>query len=107
MDQDLVVMARVKLLSANRRVVRGVEGLWIYRLLTQVEPEVYGSKLAYVLVEASASPLVRELPERRLALLDEAVAVATALGTANPYRAKVLARALAASQREPEGRPTE
>jgi hypothetical protein len=101
----MVVRARVKLLSANRRVVRGVEGLWIYRLLTQVEPEVYGSKLAYVLVEASTSPLVRELPERRLALLDEAVTVATALGAANPYRAKVLARALAARRRELAGRP--
>ncbi|MGW2050953.1 hypothetical protein ACWCPF_38190 [Streptomyces sp. NPDC001858] len=103
MDQDMVLRARVKLLGANRRVVRGVEGLWIYRLLTQVEPEVYGSKLAYVLVEASASPLVRELPEQRLALLDEAVAVGTALSAANPYRAKVLARALAA-RRELDGR---
>ncbi|MEU7011484.1 hypothetical protein [Streptomyces sp. NPDC046332] len=100
MDQDMVVLARVKLLSANRKVVRGAEGLWIYRLLTQVEPEVYGSKLAYVLVEESASPLVRDLPERRLALLDEAVEVAQALGESNPHRAKVLARALAARQRE-------
>ncbi|MEV4861834.1 hypothetical protein [Streptomyces ossamyceticus] len=103
MDQDMVLRAKVQLLSANRRVVRGAEGLWIYRLLTQVEPEVYGSKLAYVLVEASASPLVRELPGQRLALLEEAVAVATALDTANPYRAKVLARALAA-RRELDGR---
>jgi hypothetical protein len=107
MDQDMVVLARVRLLSANRRVVRGAEGLWIYRLLTQVEPEVYGSKLVYVLVEASASPLVRELPERRLALLDEAVEVAKALGTSNPYRAKMLARALAARQWELEGRPAQ
>ncbi|MCL6735205.1 hypothetical protein [Streptomyces neyagawaensis] len=102
MDQDMVLRAKVQLLSANRRVVRGAEGLWIYRLLTQVEPEVYGSKLAYVLVEAGASPLVRELPGQRLALLDEAVAVATALDAANPYRAKVLARALAA-RRELDG----
>ncbi|MEU5279408.1 hypothetical protein AB0G87_23700 [Streptomyces asoensis] len=107
MDQDMVVQARVRLLSANRRVVRGGEGLWIYRLLTQVEPEIYGSKLAYVLVEASASPLVRELPEQRLALLEEAVEVAKALGAANPYRAKMLTRALAARQRELEGRPAE
>ncbi|MFF7946217.1 hypothetical protein [Streptomyces griseorubiginosus] len=99
MDQDMVVLARVRLLSANRRVVRGVEGLWIYRLLTQVEPEVYGSKLAYVLVEESGSPLVRELPERRLALLDEAVEVAQALSPTNPYREMVLAKALAARAR--------
>jgi hypothetical protein len=107
MDQDMVVLARVRLLSANRRVVRGTEGLWIYRLLAQVEPEAYGSKLAYVLVEESASPLVRELPERRLALLDEAVEVAKALGESNPYRAKMLTRALAARQRELEGHKAE
>ncbi|MGW7426172.1 hypothetical protein ACWGJB_40265 [Streptomyces sp. NPDC054813] len=106
MDQDMVMRARVQLLSANRRVVRGTEGVRIYRLLTQVEPEVYGSKLAYVLVEASASPLVRELPEQQLALLDEAEAVATALGAVNPYRAKVRAKALAA-RRELEGRQTQ
>ncbi|WP_329111895.1 hypothetical protein [Streptomyces sp. NBC_01353] len=106
MDQDMVVLARVRLLSANRRVVRGAEGLWIYRVLAEVEPKAYGSKLAYVLVEASASPLVRELPERRLALLDEAVEVAKALGASNPYRAKMLA-ALAARQRELEGRQVE
>ncbi|MEU3793835.1 hypothetical protein AB0F07_29175 [Streptomyces fructofermentans] len=106
MDQDMVMRARVKLLSANRRVVRGTEGLRIYRLLTQVAPEVYGSKLAYVLVEeATTSPLVRELPEQRLALLDEAVTVATALAAANPFRGKVLARALAARQRELAARP--
>ena len=107
MDQDMVVLARVKLLSANRRVVRGAEGLWIYRLLTQVEPETYGSKLAYVLVETSALPLLREMPERRLALLGEAVEVAKALDTSNPYRAKMLARALAAREREVEGRAAE
>ncbi|MEW2049489.1 hypothetical protein [Streptomyces sp. NPDC005476] len=105
MDQDMIVLARVRLLGANRRVVRGAEGLWIYRLLAQVEPEAYGSKLAYVLVEVSASPLVRELPERRLALLDEAVEVAKALDMSNPYREKVLARALTARQRELEGCP--
>jgi hypothetical protein len=107
MDQDMVVLARVRLLSANRRVVRGTEGLWIYRLLTQVDSEAYGSKLAYVLVEASGSPLVREMPERRLELLDEAVEVAKALSTENPYRAKMLARALAARQRELEARPAQ
>ncbi|MFH9552806.1 hypothetical protein [Streptomyces sp. NPDC017435] len=57
--------------------------------IRQVEPQVYGSKLAYVLVEVSASPLVREVPERRSALLDDAVEVAKALGVSNPYREKV------------------
>ncbi|KAB1980251.1 hypothetical protein [Streptomyces triticiradicis] len=103
MDQDIVMRARVMLLSTNRRVVRGVEGLWIYRTLTRVDPEAYGSKLAYVLVEASTSPLVRDLPEQRTALLDEAVAVATALSPANPFRDKVLTMALVAKRREPGG----
>lgn len=107
MDQDMVVLARVRLLSANQRVVRGTEGLWIYRLLTQVDSEAYGSKLAYVLVEETRSSLLREMPERRLVLLDEAVEVAKALSPENPYRAKVLARALAARQRELEARPVE
>ncbi|MFM9594818.1 hypothetical protein ACKI1J_29720 [Streptomyces scabiei] len=107
MDQDMVMLARVRLLGANRRVVRGAEGLWIYRLLTQVEPETYGSKLAYVLVEVSSSPLLREMPERRLVLLEEAVRVASALDGANPYRAKMLARALAARQWELQGSPAE
>ncbi|MFF4895873.1 hypothetical protein [Streptomyces sp. NPDC001068] len=105
MDKDIVVRARVQLLSANRRVVRGTEGLRIYRLLTQVQPEVYGSKLAYVLVEASMSAQVLEMPGQRLALLDEAIAVASALDTANPYRDMVLGRALAA-RRELEERRT-
>ncbi|MFF2365250.1 MULTISPECIES: hypothetical protein [unclassified Streptomyces] len=103
MNQDMVMRARVLLLSANTRVVRGVAGLWIYRTLTPVDPEAYGSKLAYVLVEASASPLVRDLPERRMALLDEAVEVARALSPANPFRDKVLAKALAARRRELDG----
>ncbi|MEU4169805.1 hypothetical protein AB0F46_23360 [Streptomyces sp. NPDC026665] len=103
MHQDMVMRARVMLLSANARVVRGARGLWIYRILTPVEPEVYGSKLAYVLVEASASPLVRDLPEQRMALLDEAVEVAKALSPANPFRDKVLAKALLARRRETEG----
>ncbi|MEU8711911.1 hypothetical protein [Streptomyces sp. NPDC048663] len=106
MDQEMVMRARVQLLSSNRLVVRGTEGLRIYRLLAQVEPEVYGSKLAYVLVEASASAQVRDLPERRLALLEEAVAVASSLSSANPFRAKMLSRALAA-KRELEGRPAQ
>jgi hypothetical protein len=104
MDQETVMRARVALLSANQRVVRGAEGLRIYRLLTRVEPEVYGSKLVYVLVEAGASPRVRDLPERRRALLEEAVKVASALSDANPYREKMLSRALAAERALGEGR---
>ncbi|MDH6108765.1 hypothetical protein P3T36_002314 [Kitasatospora sp. MAP12-15] len=101
MDQEIVLRARVKLLSCNRRVLRGPDALWVYRTLTQVSPEVYGSKLAYVLVEASRSPQVRELPAYRRELLEEAVAVAGALDTANPFRAKMLSRAIEALRQEP------
>ncbi|AUG75049.1 hypothetical protein CFP65_0063 [Kitasatospora sp. MMS16-BH015] len=90
-NQDIVLRARMKQLSADGRVLRGTDGLWAYRILVQVNPEVYGSKLAHVLVQASHS--VAHLPERQAALLTEAVAVARALEPANPYRAKVLARA--------------
>jgi hypothetical protein len=96
MNQDTVLRARVKLLSSNQRVLRGPDALWVYRALTQVSPQVYGSKLAHVLVEAAGSPRVRELPWARRALLEEAVALASALHAAHPYRAKVLAKALEA-----------
>ncbi|WP_395292619.1 hypothetical protein ACF9IK_02735 [Kitasatospora hibisci] len=97
-NQDAVLRARMLLMSTDRRVFRGPDALGVYRLLTSVAPEVYGSKLAYVLVEAAGSPVLRDLPRARTALLDEAVAVARALEERNPFRAKVLARALAARQ---------
>jgi len=100
MDQDAVLRARVLLLSSNRRVLRGPDALWAYRILTQVSPDVYGSKLAYVLVEAGRSPMSSHLTQVRLALLEEAVEVAEALHEANPFRAKVLARALDALRQE-------
>ncbi len=90
----MVLRARVLLLSSATRVLRGQDALWVYRLLTQVDREAFGSKLAYVLIDASRSPLVRELPEQRLLLLKEAVAAAEALNRANPYRQKMLTRAL-------------
>ncbi|GAA2272706.1 MULTISPECIES: hypothetical protein [Kitasatospora] len=100
MNQDVVLRARMKLLSTDRRVLHGPDAIWVYRVLTEVNREAYGSKLAHVLMEASRSHLVRELPERRLELLEEAVEVATSLDTANPFRAKVLARALEARRME-------
>ncbi|PYC88317.1 hypothetical protein C7C46_01100 [Streptomyces tateyamensis] len=100
MDQDAVMRAKVLLLGANRRVVRGPRGLSAYRVLTGVNPEVYGSKLVKVLVEAGRSPRVAELPQARVALLEEAVAVARGLSPANPYRARMLALAVAALDEE-------
>ncbi|GAA1401800.1 hypothetical protein GCM10009639_44610 [Kitasatospora putterlickiae] len=100
MNQDAVLRARTLLLSTDRRVLRGPRGLWAYRLLTRVSPEVYGSKLARVLVDATGFPEVSGLPEARLALLEEAVATARALDPRNPFRDRVLALALAAREAE-------
>ncbi|MFE7562737.1 hypothetical protein [Kitasatospora sp. NPDC057500] len=100
MNQDAVLRARMLLLSTDRRVLRGPRGLWAYRVLTQVSPEVYGSKLARVLVEATRFPEVGGLPKARLALLEEAVATALALDPRNPYRDQVLTLALAAREAE-------
>ncbi|MFE6871796.1 hypothetical protein ACFVFS_35295 [Kitasatospora sp. NPDC057692] len=100
MNQDAVLRARMLLLGTDRRVLRGPRGLWAYRLLTQVSPEAYGSKLARVLVDATRLPEVSGLPQARLALLEEAIATARALDAGNPYRERVLALALAAREAE-------
>lgn len=84
----------MRLLSHDGRVLRGEEGLRVYRMLFPLAPRVYGSRLAYVLIEASRRAAFAGLPERRRALLAEAVAAARALDEGQPYRAKMLDRAL-------------
>ncbi|MFJ9606104.1 hypothetical protein ACIRS1_07060 [Kitasatospora sp. NPDC101176] len=104
-------------MSHDGRVLRGREGLWVYRVLFGVSPQVYGSKLAHVLVEASGWVQVAGRPAARRALLEEAVAAAGVLEVGHPFRAKVLGRALEAlaalerqgrqgpqEQRGPQGR---
>ncbi|MEU9074006.1 hypothetical protein [Kitasatospora sp. NPDC048538] len=83
-------------MSHDGRVLRGREGLWVYRVLFGVSPQVYGSKLAHVLVEASGWAQVAGRPAARRALLEEAVAAAGVLEVGHPFRAKVLGRALEA-----------
>ncbi|MDH6705903.1 hypothetical protein P3T27_002625 [Kitasatospora sp. MAA19] len=73
---DLVLKARVRLLSHNERILDAPEGLWVYRALFPVSPHVYAYKLAYVLRTAAASPQVAHLPQARRALLEEARAAA-------------------------------
>ncbi|MFF7995004.1 hypothetical protein ACFZDG_35195 [Kitasatospora xanthocidica] len=73
---DLVLKARVRLLSHNERVLHGEEGLWVYRTLFAVTPHVYAYKLALVLREAAEGPRVAHLPGAREALLAEARAAA-------------------------------
>ncbi|MFF0413579.1 hypothetical protein ACFYUY_24470 [Kitasatospora sp. NPDC004745] len=86
----------MRLLSHDGRVLRGREGLWVYRVLFGVSPQVYGSKLAHVLVEASGWAQVAGRTAARRALLEEAVAAAGVLEVGHPFRAKVLGRALEA-----------
>ncbi|MFG3223871.1 hypothetical protein ACGF07_03670 [Kitasatospora sp. NPDC048194] len=69
---DLVLKARVRLLSHNERILEGEEGLWVYRILFAVSPRSYAYRLAYVLRAAAESPRVAHLPGARQALLDEA-----------------------------------
>ncbi|MER5641419.1 hypothetical protein ABT095_31315 [Kitasatospora sp. NPDC002227] len=92
MDQDLVLRARIKLMSENNRILRGPEALPVYRLLAGVSPAVYGAKLAHVLIRESRSQGDQEL---RRALLEEALAVAEALDAAHPYREREIAWARA------------
>ncbi|MFJ8623367.1 hypothetical protein ACIRD3_11015 [Kitasatospora sp. NPDC093550] len=73
---DLVLKARVRLLSHNDRVLHGEEGLWVYRTLFAVTPHVYAYKLALVLREAAEGPRAVQLPAVREALLAEARAAA-------------------------------
>ncbi|MBV6699161.1 hypothetical protein [Kitasatospora aureofaciens] len=95
MDRDLVLKARMRLMSHDGRVLHAPAGLGVYRLLYAVSPQVYASKLAYVLVEASRSPEVAHLPQVRRALLHEALAALQVLAPGHPFRAKVLDRTLA------------
>jgi hypothetical protein len=75
---DLVLKARVRLMSHNDRILDGEEGLWVYRILFTVSPHAYAFKLAFVLRELSeAGPRVARLPEARRALLEEARAAST------------------------------
>ncbi|MFD8704813.1 hypothetical protein ACFV1W_19690 [Kitasatospora sp. NPDC059648] len=70
---DLVLKARVRLMSHNERILGGEEGLWVYRILFAVSPRAHAYKLAYVLRELSeTSPRVARLPEARRALLEQA-----------------------------------
>lgn len=101
MDQHTVLRAKVKLLSTNRRILRGPDALWVYRTLTEVNPAAYGSMLAHVLVEASRAPQLDELPAHRRELVEEAVTVATALHPGDPFRTKVLTQAVEALRQLP------
>ncbi|MFF7459224.1 hypothetical protein [Kitasatospora sp. NPDC008115] len=100
MNQDAVLRARMLLLSTDQWVLQGPRGLWAYRLLTEVSPEVYGSKLARALLDAARLPEVGGLPQARLALLEEALTTARALDPRDPHRERVLALALAAREAE-------
>ncbi|MEE1783451.1 hypothetical protein PUR71_11075 [Streptomyces sp. SP17BM10] len=106
MDRDLVLRARMRLLSHDRQILHAPDGLAVYRLLFAVSPQVYASRLAYVLEESSRSAQVAHLPGRRRALLEEALAALALVPAHHPHRAKVLERVTGALRRlEPETGP--
>ncbi|WBP90969.1 hypothetical protein [Kitasatospora cathayae] len=75
---DLLLAARVRLMSHNDRILTGEEGMRAYRILFTVSPRAYAYKLAYVLRELSESGArVARLPQARQALLEEAQAAST------------------------------
>ncbi|MFJ7249935.1 hypothetical protein ACIQWA_35605 [Kitasatospora sp. NPDC098652] len=70
---DLVLKARITLLSHNDRILDGEEGMRVYRTLFAVSPQVYAYKLAYVLrALAETSPRAARRPGAREELLAEA-----------------------------------
>ncbi|MBD0690084.1 hypothetical protein [Streptomyces sp. CBMA123] len=75
---DLVLKARVRLMSHNERILDGEGGLTVYRILFTVSPHIHAYKLAYVLRSLSEnSPQTTRTPGARQALLEEARAAST------------------------------
>ncbi|MER8105265.1 hypothetical protein [Kitasatospora sp. NPDC094016] len=105
--RDLVLKARVRLLSHNEWVLDAPEGLWVYRALFPASPRVYAYKLAHVLWTAAGSPRVAHLPEARRALLEEALAACAHIPAGAPAHQvrmrEYVAAALAGLERQ-EGR---
>ncbi|MEE1782211.1 hypothetical protein PUR71_04610 [Streptomyces sp. SP17BM10] len=95
-DRDLVLRARMRLLSHDRQILHAPDGLAVYRLLFAVSPQVYASRLAYVLEESSRSAHVARLPAQRRALLQEALAALALVPAHHPHQPKILQRVTAA-----------
>ncbi|MFH9575824.1 hypothetical protein [Streptomyces sp. NPDC017230] len=91
-DQDDIVRARNILLASGRRSPR--EEVDAYRVLVQVSPAVYLPRLARALRQLGHDRCYDDRPEARLALFEEAVAVARAVDPAQSSRADLLYEAL-------------
>ncbi|MFJ8041177.1 hypothetical protein ACIRBX_11795 [Kitasatospora sp. NPDC096147] len=98
--QERVLRARVRLMSLDRRLLRGAEGIAVYRTLAEVSPQVYASKLARVLVDESKAGKLAGAPELRRALLLEAREWAGRIEVGHPFRARVMELLAEAEQRE-------
>ncbi|MEU3528129.1 hypothetical protein AB0E62_30400 [Streptomyces sp. NPDC038707] len=97
-DQDDILRARNVLLGSGRRTPR--EEVDAYRVLARVSPASYLPRLAEALQRLSYDSGSGEPHAARLALRQEAVAVARSIDPAEPNRADVLYGALDACQRE-------
>ncbi|WP_327432619.1 hypothetical protein [Streptomyces sp. NBC_01236] len=96
-DQDAVLQARNVLLSSARPTRR--QEAEAYRVLAKVSPASYAPKLANALMHLSFDDSVRELPQARLDLCQEAVDAARQLDVSDPRHAEVLLDALKWYQR--------
>ncbi|WP_055526157.1 hypothetical protein [Streptomyces graminilatus] len=90
--------ARNILLASGHRTPH--EEVRAYRVLAQVSPASYLPLLARALQDLSYNPIARKPHPAALALCEEAVAAARAIGPAEPGRADVLYRALDSCQHE-------
>ncbi|MBD0690085.1 hypothetical protein [Streptomyces sp. CBMA123] len=83
--EDLVLWARVRLLSRNRWELEGEEAMRVYRILFAVTPHVHASKLTQALLGLSYQPRLAHLPEARRALLREALEAAAHIPPGGPW----------------------
>ncbi|MFD9903404.1 hypothetical protein [Streptomyces sp. NPDC059063] len=97
-DPDDVLRARTLLLASGRRTPH--EEVDAYRILSRVTPAAYLPRLSEALVRLSHERGYQDHHAARLAVLEEAVAAARAVDTAEPQRAELLHRALDGCQRQ-------
>lgn len=96
MDHDAVLRARVLLIGSGRLGL--LQKVGAYRVLAEVSPAAYRPKLSRALVGLSYGSTLRDRPEIRRRVVEEAVAAARGLDQADPMRARALLHALDAHQ---------
>ncbi|MEV7026592.1 hypothetical protein [Kitasatospora sp. NPDC093558] len=88
-DRDLILRARMRLISHDTRILHAPAGLDVHRPLFTVNPHVYATRLANALEESSHSPQLTHLPKQRQALLHEALTTLTTTPPHHPHHTKI------------------